>query len=199
MDKKTSGGNAVTNVQKVEPEFGKDIFIRDVLVTLAKTAKTPTDILTCEFSEVTLTKNEYLNINADVQINYTCTVGIDRTEEYYDSNAKMNKTRTVTDWSPLSGTNNSRESVWVKNGEDYNCLDNNNRIQYAYEVCDEQNVTDSNEVPVKVLPIALQNAQVVCGAKCFSKVSLPGDRHQDESHSTKMDIKEIKCAIFARI
>ena len=195
MDKTTGG--IISTATEVKPEFSQEEFLRDALISLSQDAKTPVDILTCNFGEVTQTKNQYLFIDANVTINYTCTIGIDRKEEYWDSSAQKYKTRTVTDWSPFNGSNKSQEKVCVKNGYDEDFIYfKDRRISITYEACSKESKFADKNCDGEISNTALQNAEKICGRNCFSKVSLPGDRHKDENYSTDMKVNDIQSVVM---
>lgn len=83
--------------------------------TLIFNRDTPLDILDCTVSDLHIDYVQILAIDANYKGSYTASVGHDREEQYideytvYDSNLKRNvtkqtvKSRTVTDWTPVSG------------------------------------------------------------------------------------------------
>lgn len=83
--------------------------------TLIFNRDTPLDILDCTVSDLHIDYVQFLAIEANYKGSYTASVGHDREEQYideytvYDSNLKRNvtkqtvKSRTVTDWTPVSG------------------------------------------------------------------------------------------------
>lgn len=115
-------------VIKIKKEHDKKEFIREVAIYLAKEEASQTDILERSFSDVKEEEKEYLFVTGQASVNYTCSVGYDRQEVYYEQVKKykdgreyyenVKKTRTVTDWQPHSGSNTSKESTIVGNAAD---------------------------------------------------------------------------------
>lgn len=94
-----------------EKQFSKQDFLRQVFISLASDADTPTDVLSAQFGEIEEYEEQVVGISAQVQVDFSCSIGYDREEEYLtlekyrDDNGRERqrqvvKTRTVTDWSP---------------------------------------------------------------------------------------------------
>lgn len=198
-------------VIKVKAELTKEDFLRDTLIKLSNNEGTPLDILDSNFGEIEESQDEYLSVHADVDINYTCQIGNDRKEEYWDKETyyengvkkyrEVKKTRTVTDWSPFSGSNKSEEIAIVANKNTdilHNCRINRNAraalrtsnkenwevLSFNGENDDENNFNDINLD-------ALRQAKSICMDESFERVRLPGDHQKDKDYHGTVKVKEI--------
>ncbi|MDE6667927.1 MAG: hypothetical protein K2K38_06235 [Clostridia bacterium] len=196
---------------KVKKELVKEAFLRDTLIRLSLNEGTPLDILDSEFGEVTESEDEYLSVHADVEINYTCQIGNDRTEEYWDKETyyengtkkyrDIKKTRTITDWSPFSGSNQSEEIVIVANKNTdilYNCKINE-KAHPALRTSNTENWEvlgvggeNSNKNTFADISLdALRQAEILCKDECFARVRLPGDHQKDKDYHGTVKVKKI--------
>ena len=197
-------------VIKINKEHAKEDFLRNALIKLSNDKGTPIDILDSEFGEIEESQNEYLSVHADVDINYTCQIGNDRKEEYWDKETyyengikkyrDVKKTRTVTDWSPFSGSHKSEEIAIVANLDEdsCNCHITDARARDAvrtsntanWEALSPEDAVNNGDFS-DINHSALRTAEYLCKSKCFNRVSLPGDRHKDEHYSGSVKVKKI--------
>lgn len=190
------------SVVKINKEHEQQDFVRAVAIFLANEEATPTDILERDFSKVEEKNKEYLLVSGQASVNYTCSAGYDRKEEYYekerkyDSNIKdyryveVKKTRTVTDWRPHSGSNTSKESVVVGNGTNQNNYRREIEVLSCYQTSKEES---KEEYPdeLSVNSTALEVAEKACVSSCFHSVRLPGDRQKETNYSGTLDISDV--------
>lgn len=183
------------SVERIKKEFDGQEFLRDTLIRLSLNAKTPPDICESQFSQVYENEAEFLNVNANVYISYSCMVGQDRKEEYIDQETyykdgarrvrNVKKTRTVTDWTPLSGTSSSVESVFVRNTDEditsqyIDDLTVNNLLQ----TCKKDSVCEYRDKEIEACSGAIVAAYELCKMKCFDKIRLPGDHQKDKDYN----------------
>ncbi len=171
-------------LKKVKKEFTHTDFIRDALIKISAKENSPVDVLSSRFSDVEESEVDYVVANANVSINYTCMVGTDRTEEYWDRESQKNRTRTVTDWSPLSGQNNSYETIIVENKEDNRTgvyISSSTLGAFKEESFESSGTTD-------IEPDALPRMKRYGETRCFERVHLPGDHHKNERYSGNVDV-----------
>lgn len=187
-------------VIKIKKEHDKKEFIREVAIYLAKEQATPTDILERSFSDVKEKDKEYLFVTGQASVNYTCSVGYDRQEVYYEQVKKykdgrayyenVKKTRTVTDWQPHSGSNTSKESTIVGNAANQDDYRSESDVLLCYKTSKD---TSKEEVAdtMAVNSTALNLAEHACVSSCFYSVHLPGDRQKDKDYSGDLDVSEV--------
>lgn len=194
---------------KINKEKGKKEFFRKVLIDLTERKETPIDVLDSQFGEVSEREREYLLVSGEVDLNYSCTVGYDRQEEYYEQvrdyekerrynngvkyYKNVKKTRTVTDWSPFSGSRTSSETTIVGNGEE------DFRDSYQISTCVKTSKEESFQDGVECFEIcesSLENASEHCKTLCFVGATIPGDRKKDVDYSGTVDVKSVKGVII---
>ena len=197
----------IDGVIKIKQEHDKKDFLREVAVYLTKEESTPTDILQATFSDVKMKEKEYLLISGCANIHYTCSVGYDRKEEYYEKERRydreiqgyryveVKKTRTVTDWQAYTGENTTQESIIVGNA------DNQNGYRDPYEVgeCFQTSKEESKEMidyDMDLNTNARMEAEEQCLHSCFMAVKLPGDHQKDKNYSGKFDIDNMQGLIL---
>lgn len=176
-------------LHRINKEFTQKDFIRETMVKISANKSTPVDILSSEFSNVTESEVEYVIATANVNVDYTCMVGTDRMEEYWDKEKytedgitkyrDVKKTRKVTDWSPFIGKNSSREILIVENNEA-----NPTKVHLsasAINACNKTSLEDCGIIDVGTQ--ALPRLQAEGEYKCFHRATLPGDHQKDENYS----------------
>lgn len=192
----------VEKVYKLVEERGENDFLRDSLIALAKQKETPSDIFESEFGDVVKTENEYIGIVADVNIDYTCSVGYDRQEEYYDKVKKydstikdyryeyVKKTRTVTDWSPFSGSNSTRETTMVANKGDGYSTEKETLALESVRTTKADNIVAVEEEFIGNED-AIRRAKNYCLGACYVHAIKPGDHQKDGHYSGHANIADI--------
>ena len=185
-------------------EFDEKDFIRDLAICLSGKKSAPNDILTCQFGEVQEVEKEYLVVKAKTDISYTCLVGVDRKEVYYEDVKKYNsstksyyyekqqKTRTVTDWSPHSGTASDEGIATVGNADDQSEYRHHYAFMNAYRASNEHKkweAVENREEWPDVNPAALGEAEELHKKLLFNSVRLPGNHQKDESYTGTVDVK----------
>ena len=196
---KTQKGNRLLPIES------KESFLRKTLIKFARKQNVAPKLLESNFVVEEFEK-EFFVFLGEVECDFTCSIGYNRTENYVeierkqklikqpDGNSKwewvnepVNKTRTVTDWQPYSGSKNGKCFVAIKtNGEsDEECW---NLIKYL--------VGESKEYDEE---IELENEIVAKGkealARDFSiktKIGLPGDTRKDFSSNEKVEVLEVR-------
>ena len=196
---KTQKGNTLLPVES------KESFLRETLIKFARKQNVKPKLLESTF-EVEVFYKEYYVFLGEVECNFTCSIGYNRTENYveierkqklikqYDGSSKwewvnepVNKTRTVTDWQPHSGTNKGKCFVAIKtNGEhDNECWDLIKYLAGRSEEYDEEIELES-EIVVK------GNNTLACDFSIRTKVGLPGDNSKDFSSNENVEILEVR-------
>lgn len=201
----------VTSVRKIKRKLTKEEFTRKALIEIAANKGTPIDVLESKVGRVREYENEYLLVTSDVELDYSCSVGYDRKEEYYveerdfEKERKLNngikyykqvkKTRTVTDWQPFSGRDKSTQSVFVSNSSSQDEYRSDRAIRHCLEkvTADDEETVD---VIVKGNDNAIEFAKRYCINQAFYSLTLPGDHHKDERFSGSATVSEVMCGIF---
>ncbi len=191
-------------VERVKAEITKDEFRRRIFIELAKLDTTPYDIFTSSFGEIEESEIELVKVEADVNIKYSCSVGYDKEQKYYENGQE--KKRTVTQWQPYNGENSSHEHVVTKNSREFreNIKIGEPDSHYSFDESDffgcyfnckeESKVIDSG-VEFVVDGEALDNARYLCRQECFARVNLPGDRQQDKKCWGEVNVQD-SCGVI---
>jgi len=183
----------LSRVEKINKEFTQEEFLRSTYIDLAVSTTTPTDILKSEFGTVKEKELEYILVQADVSINYSCTIGYDRKETYYQGDTK--KTRTVTDWKPFHGSASSEEVVLVENSLEAGVY-RATRARITLQTSEDSSFEVLNTDAVTVSQDAIQLGKTSCVDACFNGVKLPGDRQKDKDYSGTATIKGLEAIVL---
>ena len=190
------------SVLKIQKEHTTKDFLRSAAIYLAKEKATPTDILEVQFSQVEEFEQEYLVMSGEASVDYTCSIGYDRQEIYYEQVKKYNsstksyyytnekRTRTVTDWQPHSGHNQSKELSVVANADEQEGYRSEREILNCYRTCKEES-RQVVEIEMEINPNAYEMAKFGCIAGCFYSVKLPGDRQRDKDYNGTVDVESV--------
>ena len=179
-------------------ENTEEAFFRKVAFRLAKEDVTPTDIFESVFEGVQEKETPYVLVVGNARVEYTCSVGYDRKEEYFEKVKKYNsstkeyyyvdekKTRTVTDWQAHSGTNQKKTTVIVVN----KATQEEGRNGFAVAQCIDTTHPDchTEAETMEIHANALQTAINESVSDCFYSVRLPGDHQKDKNYSGSLDI-----------
>ena len=191
-----------TNVAfRLKKEHSEQEFLRAVAVHLAQKDETPTDIFESTFDKVKEVEKQYVMIEGDVEVNYSCSVGYDRKEEYYEKVKKYDagkqeyyyvdekKTRTVTDWQAHTGTANGQMTVIVAN----TATQKDCRTEREVATCIDTTHPDYKEAAeeMNVKENAKQEAVNQSVSNCFYGVRLPGDHQKDKNYSGSLKINKM--------
>jgi len=178
----------VDNVIKISKEHEQKGFLREIAISLSQQKETPTDILKSQFKSIDEFEKEYICVEADVDLNYSCTIGYDKEVSYYENGNK--KTKTVTDWQPFCGTYQSEESIIVGNGNDQEEYRNRYAVVELLKSCKQESVKDTDD-RMTINANALEDAKGDCIASSFYSIRLPGDRQKDKEYSGRVDVKKV--------
>ena len=141
----------------VKKETSKEEFLRKLLIELASSSKTPTDVVNAKFGEVEESVREAIVCSAHVEMDYSASIGYDRVETYwtkekrYNSSTKqyyyvdVEKTRTVTDWQPFSSHISGDKTAAAFN-ESYSGIYDNDII-----IIKQQSVANNGEIVVALI------------------------------------------------
>ena len=174
-------------------------FYRQALIELASDKNTPEDILTARFGKILEEEKEYMSVCADIDVDYTVSIGYDEQEEVYNRSTQKYEKKTVTTWEPFSGHVSSEESCIMPTGENYDSDEMTGWGTFCYESELIEAVDTAKEDSIEVLendPMVLNSeclefAKDEMISKCFRGVEFPGDRHKDEKYTGKAKIKSI--------
>lgn len=171
--------------------------MRNVFIDLADDPNSPEDIFDSEFGTVIREIDQYLCVIYDVNVAYSASVGYDRRETYYERGSDGNlkeKTRTVTDWRPVSGQKIFTEgaSYVLKTNGDPD--EQRSRFRTLLKTADESIPFEQGNVDVKpIVPTdevyyaARGNAESQAESEC--RDSLPGDHVRDFRASSVSELK----------
>lgn len=139
--------DAPINYIVVKKDTDEEDFRRKLLIKLAKTSGTPIDIFTSEFKPIRQEYYNFIAIAGDVTLSYSASVGFDRKEKYYETNSQgrsVERTRTVTDWKPVSGIyKGSSVGVAMNDGNSFDTL---LKIRSALKNVPEKDLYDESSV-----------------------------------------------------
>lgn len=168
--------------------------MRGVYIDLATEKNTPTDILKSKFDAVEESEQTYLMVTADVDISYSCTVGYDKQQTYYEDGKR--KTKTVTDWRPHSGTYHSEETVFGGNTEEAAAFSSDSGVRLCIRTTHKDKFEKVEVSSVEANSSAIMQAKSDCITSCFYGVKLPGDRQKDSDYSGAAEVKDIQGVIL---
>lgn len=206
MDKDVTATSELNSLQRVCSTFTKEEFLRDLFIRLTKDKHTPTDILSSTFAEIEEHDAEYLAVNAEVDIQFSCRVGNDRKEEYWDKEKytengvtkyrDVKKTRTVTDWSPYNGSNKSKELVAVRNTAESDSLYSaNGESEVFFSTIRALGSTakgeDLDTAEITVNREAVKSAKELCMYKSYLKAAPKCDHRESENYWGNVEINRI--------
>lgn len=186
------------SVAKLKKEVSKEDFLRHVLISLAKDDKAPSNIAEASFGEVTERSIPMLLLSADVHVTYSASIGYDRKETYYEyrknsdgTTTRVEKTRTVTDWSPYSGALDTSKTTYETNSEE---------CDRDLELCFGKAFKTSKGEPVPadeiaVSPRAYSAAIDECEAMARAEIKWPGDHQKDKNVNCTSKATAISCYI----
>lgn len=192
------------SVVSVKPNISKDDFLRAVLVKLGSDAETPADICTnAKFGEIEETVREVLVMSTHVELDYTCSIGYDRTETYTDykksySNGiehtePVTRERKVTDWHPYNGHSSSDITIAIFN-EDEPKTDLHNEHDRLTSVMANIKNEDMLEMgAASVNTVAFENAKNHVAHEAKRLIQLPGDHSRDLNATANMRFDKIEC------
>ena len=180
-------------VERIAKEISEEQFLREALLRLSLEKETPVDVLDSKFEPIVTVEKEYLLVDVDVECSYTCSVGYNREESYYENGHRY--TRTVTDWRPFSGNNSSREKVYVSNAPSQEGCATGSIISTCIKDTKQESIKKVDE-EIEIYPEALDYAREVCLDSCYSRVDLPGDEQRDEDYSGSTTINSVLGAII---
>ena len=196
---------AKRNIFVRKPDKTHEDFIRELIVKLSSEESTPTDVLDADFGEVTETFRDILGISAHVETDFTCSIGYDRYEEYWDKERKYNsstqsyyyedvkRTRKVTDWQPYSGHTSGDAMGYAFNEHQANTnnyLYENSEIESMMVKSNKDDFIDSGE-EVDINEEAFERTKDYCEFNVRLHTDLPGDDHRDWDGKSDVDVKGI--------
>lgn len=189
----------IENVFRAAKEISDKDFLRSVLISLYKQS-TPIDIFDATFDKIIEKEVDVITVTADVDIDYSCSVGYDRIEKYLgeekyrenitgpDKTRIVEKTRTITDWRPFSSSAHSIINCYIRNSaESLNYLEDEDFINEALNGIER---TKCENEKVEVKESIYDDARQLCGQLCINNISLPGDRQKNLEWHGVADIHE---------
>ncbi|MBR2043185.1 MAG: hypothetical protein IJ946_02475 [Clostridia bacterium] len=189
-------------VYTVKKEFGKEEFLRELIIELGLNTGTPVDVVDAEFKDVKESVKEVIVCTANVEGTCRASVGYDRQEPYTDYETyrekvgdsyvtrqrAVTKYRTVTDWQPYTAPYSGKATCAAYNSEEYD----DTGIVEAIKTANKESIVEKGEAEVD--SIGLSNAIAACKANVESSaLRLPGDRQRDTVYSSEAEIQLLSC------
>lgn len=191
-------------------------FAREAYIRLFSDPQTPVDIHKADFLPVVTEYPQFTVFSADYVLNYTVDIGHYRKEQYVDYQTKtvdgktvkepVVKTRTVTDWSPLSGeykrndvTTFGAVSLPNKSGIHTDFEDDEvYALRKHFSVCGSSGLEryEKSGFSVQVVPPSAADTKRAMNRKAKDlaydcQQSLPGDTHSNFSYSVSAKAKDV--------
>ncbi len=187
------------HVLRYNKTVSENDFYRQVLIDLASNENTPEDILTAQFGKILEEEKEYMSVFADVEVDYTVSIGYDQQEEVYNRSTQKYEKKTVTTWEPFSGHASSEESCIMPTGEKYDSDDMTfgKTLRYESELIQALDTAEEDSIEILENDSMVLNSKCLGFAKnemisnCFWGVELPGDRHKDKKYTGVATVKRI--------
>lgn len=192
-------------------------FKRNAYIELYSKVDTPVNIDDCNFGEPYVEYTHYGVVTANHTLNYSVDIGHDRTEQYVAYETKYSngksykerviKERTVTDWTPISGTYSEREWGVIKldshnkqnisdsyvtiegfNFENYLDTAWDEGVIKKYEACDydEDPLMLSEDDIDDTIDAAAEKVAWSC------ECGLPGDSNKNFNYSVKSELVKVE-------
>ena len=198
----------------VKKEHTKEQFLREAMIKLASNLETPVDVVKADFGEVKESIKEVILCNANVDSDYTVSIGYDRQEQYQTTESQylsegewythkgvrkradhngnymvdVVKTRTVTDWHPHSGHIEGEATCLAMNGkEEYS----EERLVDIIKSIKDESVVEKGEAVLS--PDGLEEVKDACCDVVESRIDFPGDDYKDFNSNASVDVNEIVC------
>jgi hypothetical protein len=184
-----NGVNCGDSFYEVQADNSHKEFFRNSLIYLAKDKSTPQNIFDSNFNSVRTVYRKYAKVDIDMDISYTVSIGYDRNETYSEKERVYNKTkekyedkmvqktRTVTDWKPLSSSKSFSYSEGI-------CLD-----RYNYD----------HEKEIKSLEhnfpewVESQTQKTYNGKKDIPSPQMPSQKQIDDIENSCIQDAVVKC------
>lgn len=156
-------------------------FYANALAEIALDKNSPVDIFSAgKFEPIKLIYRQYALGSGTAQMSYAATVGYDHKEKYYENGKE--KTRTVTDWKPFSGTYTGEYLNAVANDKNEDYWDAWDYSDHCMDKAKAYNASTS-KAPAPLVPSSASISSLKSGiegsAHADCKKQLPGDRHKD--------------------
>lgn len=191
-------------VLKINKEFDKETFLRELLIELGTRNNTPVDVVDADFSPVKESVKEVIVCSANVEGTCTASIGYDRQESYVDYETykekvgstyitrqrPVTKYRTVTDWQPFQTHYSGKATCAAFNSENYDFDDSG--IVLAIKTANSDGVVDGGEATVNSTGLARALASCETNVE-LNSVSFPGDKHKDVNYNSNSDITALSC------
>ena len=156
---------SIESVIKIEKQYTKKDFIRELVIELTKDSTTPNDILEVDFSDVQELEKEYLLVYGNANVDYACEVGIKQNNSYNENE--------IVKWSPYSGSYSSKVRSFVGNGISQDNYRDSDSIEELWYLCKDKY---KKEIKRDIIANsnALNLAQEDCIETCFYLAPKPG-------------------------
>lgn len=192
-------------------EVSANEFYANALTEIALDKNTPADIFQlAKFSPVKTEYRQYLLGKGTADMTYSATVGYDRKETYYekqrdyDRERRMNdgrqyfkdvqKTRTVTDWKPFSGTHKGEYVGSVPNGDNAKTCESGDYESFCLKKAVEYSADSGFPAPLPPSDRAIEGVKssIKISAEFACKRQLPGDRNKDFRADGTVELSRIE-------
>ena len=188
------------------PVQTEEELLEKVLIAFANDENVAPELLKVKFSVEKL-ERPLIRIIGDASTQYSCSVGYDRQESYVEMETKdklvkqpdgsskwekittpVNKTRTVTDWSPHSGQREGKYfSFLMKDGAcDKACIE----LKYLIENLMIEEIEEEFEADAAFLKNAKET--LVSSIEVDVRTDLPGDHYKDFRAASSAEVSSLE-------
>ncbi len=188
------------------PVQTEEELLEKVLIAFAKDENVAPDLLKVKFSVEKL-ERPLIRIIGDASTQYSCSVGYDRQESYVEMETKdklvkqpdgsskwekvttpVNKTRTITDWSPHSGQREGKYFSFLKEDGAYDaaCLE----LKYLIENLKVEEIEEEFGADAAFLKNAKE--MLVSSIEVDVKTDLPGDQYKDFRAASSAEVSSLE-------
>ena len=178
-------------VYTIEKETTQQEFLRKLLIELASSLDTPIDIVKAKFGKIEEKVCEAIVCTSYVDLNYTASIGYDYKIKVYENGKE--KEKTITKWKPFSGhlsgtkTECTFNAPYEQHFNSYTLRDTLNSVK------NESIIQKGN---ARLTSYGLESAKWECERALRSEIEYPGNHHKDESITSDVSVKSIRCYIL---
>ncbi len=190
----------------VKRSLTSEEFARRAYIYAVSSKTSPVDVVESEFMPATHEYANILEVNADVNVTYSATIGYDRKVQYKElsSNGKsyVTKTKIVTDWSPFSGVNSGNYTEFRALNEINDLTESNvnNVFSSTILTVNKNDIISYDDAEFEKGKLdsygegEIERSKDGCISTCAfeAKRRLPGDHNKDFSYNGTATVKKVK-------
>lgn len=194
-------------------------FMKYLLTTMSEDEKCPNDIMDAKFGEIEFCYKEIILTSSEVDMNFSCTIGYDRKEDYIAQEYKtvhqgeyyslrgvqhyapetkkyecdVVKTRTVTDWSAYNGSSYYETIEVAPNDTSFAFYGESLRsITTILKSIENDDFIDSSKI-MEVSEFGLLTAKMAAVNSAIDDLDIPGDHYKDLKHNEDVTVTGVDC------